>query len=275
MVRLALAEDHNKKWPDQWSALESYKALFACFFRVQSDRSRQKPKGEFKKSASNKLGAKSAFENCPKRAKICKLHCSQCKMVTQNRARARCSWVPLIMIGCFCGLLVYSFYFLMFANSNNDREYSMRLTAKYSVEEMQKFAERNLLTIDYKPTLYSRNSVSFNRLVNNSAATFDVDENDVLVFLHIQKTAGTSFEKFLVYNLNITRPCLCNQTIKRCKCYRPRTSQEFWLFSRYSTGWKCGLHADWTELSNCVERAMDDVESGSGMLEFKFWVEFR
>ena len=26
-----------------------------------------------------------------------------------------------------------------------------------------------------------------------------------------------------------------------------------WLFSRYSTGWKCGLHPDWTELTGCVD----------------------
>ena len=23
--------------------------------------------------------------------------------------------------------------------------------------------------------------------------------------------------------------------------------------SRYSTGWKCGLHPDWTELTSCVD----------------------
>ncbi|KAI6184123.1 Heparan sulfate 6-O-sulfotransferase [Aphelenchoides bicaudatus] len=183
-------------------------------------------------------------------------------MLTQNRAKTpRFAWAPLIMVGCVLCLLFFSVYFLIFANSSDDRDYSIKLSSKYSVEEMQKFAERNLLTIDYKPSLYTRNSVSFNRLINDTTKTFDVDGNDVLVFLHIQKTAGTSFEKFLVNNLNISRPCLCNQTIKRCKCYRPRSSQEFWLFSRYSTGWKCGLHADWTELSTCVERAMDDVEN--------------
>lgn len=35
-------------------------------------------------------------------------------------------------------------------------------------------------------------------------------------------------------------------------------SNRYWLFSRYSMGWKCGLHADWTELTDgCVERTMD------------------
>ena len=30
--------------------------------------------------------------------------------------------------------------------------------------------------------------------------------------------------------------------------------QKNWLFSRYSTGWKCGLHPDWTELTGCVDK---------------------
>lgn len=35
---------------------------------------------------------------------------------------------------------------------------------------------------------------------------------------------------------------------------------ENWLFSRYSTGWKCGLHADWTELTGCVDQELDKNE---------------
>lgn len=44
---------------------------------------------------------------------------------------------------------------------------------------------------------------------------------------------------------------------------RKRTALlQIWLFSRYSTGWVCGLHADFTELcvSNCVDTAMDRKE---------------
>ena len=36
-----------------------------------------------------------------------------------------------------------------------------------------------------------------------------------------------------------------------------------WLFSRYSIGWKCGLHADWTELTHCVDNVMDEAEGKS------------
>jgi hypothetical protein len=91
---------------------------------------------------------------------------------------------------------------------------------------------------------------------------FNISADDVLVFLHIQKTAGTSFEKFLVKNLNISKPCDCNMGKKKCSCYRPNSRHEVWLFSRYSTGWVCGLHADFTELyvSGCVEHVMDKRE---------------
>lgn len=49
---------------------------------------------------------------------------------------------------------------------------------------------------------------------------------------------------------------------KRCNCLRPNNNREFWLFSRYSTGWACGLHADYTELfvSGCVDYIMDKKE---------------
>lgn len=91
---------------------------------------------------------------------------------------------------------------------------------------------------------------------------FNIIGKDVIIFLHIQKTAGTSFERFLVKHLNISRPCVCNMGKKRCDCYRPNSIKEVWLFSRYSTGWACGLHADFTELfvSSCVDHVMDRKE---------------
>ncbi|XP_076435891.1 heparan-sulfate 6-O-sulfotransferase 3-B-like [Babylonia areolata] len=36
-----------------------------------------------------------------------------------------------------------------------------------------------------------------------------------------------------------------------CDCLNRKN--QVWLFSRHSTGWRCGLHADWTELTNCVD----------------------
>ncbi|CAI2357084.1 unnamed protein product [Caenorhabditis sp. 36 PRJEB53466] len=90
-----------------------------------------------------------------------------------------------------------------------------------------------------------------------SVVKFNKSSNDVLVFVHIQKTAGTTFEKFLV-RYQESLPCKCMAHKKRCNCGR-NSSNETWLFSRYSTGWVCGLHADYTELvvNSCVQRVLD------------------
>ncbi|KAK5974022.1 Heparan-sulfate 6-O-sulfotransferase, partial [Trichostrongylus colubriformis] len=103
---------------------------------------------------------------------------------------------------------------------------------------------------------------SFSHLIDNPEHGFTIAGNDVLVFVHIQKTAGTSFEKFLVRHLNIEVPCQCSKGKKRCTCLRPNKRNEVWLFSRYSTGWLCGLHADFTELyvSGCVDRMLNKKE---------------
>lgn len=81
----------------------------------------------------------------------------------------------------------------------------------------------------------------------------------VCVFLLTKYAGGTSFGKHLVHDLDLERPCTCPLTRKRCYCFRPHSNQS-WLFSRYTTGWKCGLHADWTELTNCVDEKLDEME---------------
>uniref|UniRef100_A0A8C2GEU7 Heparan-sulfate 6-O-sulfotransferase n=1 Tax=Cyprinus carpio TaxID=7962 RepID=A0A8C2GEU7_CYPCA len=80
---------------------------------------------------------------------------------------------------------------------------------------------------------------------------FEIKGEDVIVFLHIQKTGGTTFGRHLVQNVRLELPCDCRPGQKKCTCYRPNR-KETWLFSRFSTGWSCGLHADWTELTNCI-----------------------
>ncbi|XP_043105430.1 heparan-sulfate 6-O-sulfotransferase 1-B-like [Puntigrus tetrazona] len=85
---------------------------------------------------------------------------------------------------------------------------------------------------------------------------FNIKGDDVIVFLHIQKTGGTTFGRHLVRNIRLEQPCDCKAGQKKCTCHRPG-KQESWLFSRFSTGWSCGLHADWTELTNCVPVIMD------------------
>jgi hypothetical protein len=85
-----------------------------------------------------------------------------------------------------------------------------------------------------------------------------LDKEDVIVFLHVQKTGGTSFGRHLVKNMDLKSPCKCYKKKKRCDCLTKKKT--IWLFSRYSTGWVCGLHADWTELTSCVEKAMNKKE---------------
>ncbi|NWT39561.1 H6ST2 sulfotransferase, partial [Chroicocephalus maculipennis] len=85
---------------------------------------------------------------------------------------------------------------------------------------------------------------------------FNIKGDDLIVFLHIQKTGGTTFGRHLVRNIQLEQPCECRAGQKKCTCYRPNR-RETWLFSRFSTGWSCGLHADWTELTNCVPSVVD------------------
>lgn len=112
-------------------------------------------------------------------------------------------------------------------------------------------------------SMRSRIKLSFDDMIKEPDFQFDIKGSDVIVFLHIQKTGGTVFGKHLVRNLALERPCTCKKGRKKCKCTRPDSEDKMWLFSRYSTGWKCGLHPDWTELTNCVDIAMDQTEKES------------
>ena len=87
---------------------------------------------------------------------------------------------------------------------------------------------------------------------------FTIEGEYVIVFLHIQKTGGSIFGRHLVKNIDLQKPCLCYKDQKRCDC--KNSKNRIWLVSRYSTGWMCGLHADWTELQNCVGSIMDYKE---------------
>ncbi|KAJ3612975.1 hypothetical protein NHX12_019232 [Muraenolepis orangiensis] len=95
---------------------------------------------------------------------------------------------------------------------------------------------------------------------------FQIQGEDVIVFLHIQKTGGTTFGRHLVQNVRLEVPCDCRPGQKKCTCYRSPSRRETWLFSRFSTGWSCGLHADWTELTNCVPGVLNKRENKQGNL---------
>lgn len=90
------------------------------------------------------------------------------------------------------------------------------------------------------------------------------------VMFHLSQLESRSALDFLLHYLNslglfffncfsLQRPCTCQRRKKRCYCFRPHRNEN-WLFSRYSTGWKCGLHADWTELTSCVDQELDRNE---------------
>ncbi|XP_026157969.1 heparan-sulfate 6-O-sulfotransferase 3-B-like [Mastacembelus armatus] len=91
---------------------------------------------------------------------------------------------------------------------------------------------------------------------------FNIRGDDVMVFLHIQKTGGTTFGRHLVKNIQLEQPCDCMSGQRKCTCHRPGKA-ESWLFSRFSTGWSCGLHADWTELTSCVPVVMNKRDKKS------------
>uniref|UniRef100_A0A8C9X4I9 Heparan-sulfate 6-O-sulfotransferase n=1 Tax=Sander lucioperca TaxID=283035 RepID=A0A8C9X4I9_SANLU len=91
---------------------------------------------------------------------------------------------------------------------------------------------------------------------------FNIRGDDVMVFLHIQKTGGTTFGRHLVKNIQLEQPCDCMPGQRKCTCHRPGRADS-WLFSRFSTGWSCGLHADWTELTSCVPVVMNKRDKKS------------
>lgn len=116
--------------------------------------------------------------------------------------------------------------------------------------------------IDFKSAKDTGTGVSYTDMQSENQLRFDMNAHDVMVFLHIQKTGGTSFGRHLVQDLDLQRPCTCQRKRKLCYCFRP-SRNENWLFSRYSTGWKCGLHADFTELAGCVDSELDKNEGKS------------
>lgn len=162
-----------------------------------------------------------------------------------------------------CGLAgIFGLYGGGFTGLHNDNGKILRISHwNYTLEDAMQFAKKNILK-KYSGSSYSTQNLSFDQMKSSQTKPFDIQGNDVIVFLHIQKTAGTTFEKFLTRNL-VDAPCKCVRGKKRCKCFRPNAKGETnWLFSRYSTGWSCGLHADWTELvvSNCVDNVLDKRE---------------
>lgn len=212
-----------------------------------------------------------------------------------------------------------------------------------SVESSARFKYLNLIDRPSNRVRLRLNQVSYDQLMKEARYRFDFLQDDVLIFLHIQKTGGTAFGKRLVGDLQLEKPCECFKDRKHCSCIRPswsddltdlvrlqatsktveketdtnttahgvrvtinsqnlfsgtneineingskptslyrqtslirqtnliqptsqpgksktKSKSKYWLFSRYSTGWICGLHADWTQLNYCADDALNRIE---------------
>ncbi|VDN11006.1 unnamed protein product, partial [Dibothriocephalus latus] len=113
------------------------------------------------------------------------------------------------------------------------------------------------------PASYSRTNINSSLLRSKKL---------VAVFLHIQKTAGSFIEMQLTKVGVLGLPCSCTRGIKVCDC---KQDGRIWLFCRYSVGWRCGLHADLTELTNCVPGMVDRLEDRHRIREYAYFTILR
>jgi len=98
-----------------------------------------------------------------------------------------------------------------------------------------------------------------------------------LVFIHIQKTAGSAFERSIVRRLHFGNQSSCqcpftNRTRRikrklRCNCSQ---NQQPWLISRFSVGWLCGVHADWSHYHRCLPTRLN-LEYGFYPRKYDSW----
>ena len=69
-------------------------------------------------------------------------------------------------------------------------------------------------------------------VVDAESYPFNITSTDVVVYLHIQKTGGTAFGRYIVEDSDVD----CKQHRRKMyKCSRPNDNTE-WLFSRFTTG---------------------------------------
>ena len=145
---------------------------------------------------------------------------------------------------------------------------------------------------------YKNSFISVNSKYNSDF----VFEKSLLVFLHIQKTGGSEFDRNIIKylmakdeitekwrpacveipssELSNTKPNENQSNKKRLKfrkylCSRnsmePGNLENNWYFSRQTFGWACGLHADYTRLFNCINQKYRN----SSINDFKFFTILR
>ena len=86
------------------------------------------------------------------------------------------------------------------------------LTQKEALLENKKWHLPNMDYMDFKNP---ENMVTYNEILEENFSFNVSRKTDVMVFLHIQKTGGTTFGKHLVEDIDLTRPCNCHRKSKR------------------------------------------------------------
>ena len=185
-----------------------------------------------------------------------------------DRRKIKLSIVTVIVI-MVCLQLHLDYFFVNKCCTSSPAILNTRRLQELEVGRGQLEVERNLVEGTLASLCHGEEdpeSLSGGLLLANHTAfrldpayQFDPDSGrDVLVFLHIQKTGGTTFGRHLVSDLELRTPCKCHEELKKCDCRNNR--DQIWTVNRYSTGWRCGLHADWTELTQCVDKMLDRAE---------------
>ncbi|CAL1268524.1 unnamed protein product [Larinioides sclopetarius] len=170
------------------------------------------------------------------------------------------SYAGRLLRFCAVGVIVISAFVLLcmwYVCSNQSCSFNKFLiSGKNDTRWRRLTANRQILS---NWTAEKKHSSDGNSL-DSVKVDFNIIGSDVIVFLHIQNTGGSVFARHMVEDLELERPCRCRKNRRICRCYRPGNYGSTWFFSRYTTGWKCGVHPDWSELSTCVDRIMDEDE---------------
>ncbi|CAF0714992.1 unnamed protein product [Brachionus calyciflorus] len=136
------------------------------------------------------------------------------------------------------------------------------------------------MIFDFNAISFTKSLLSKILIDNSKRLNFDLNKN-VLVFLHIQKTGGSDFDRFLTKNLALNdekKACRFvaeteiaqmnfNKKIKKFKKYRcdrlvenDQDENQSWYFSRQTFGWACGLHASLSQLKLCMSRFYPELD---------------
>ena len=142
--------------------------------------------------------------------------------------------------------------------------------------------------------IYTPNVSKFKKYINQKSfkttPTIKFDsKKHVLIFLHIQKTGGSDFDRFLIKNLvfqnnqkacrflteikisSLLKPNKQMKKFRKFKCERlmsKKISEPSWYFSRQTFGWSCGLHANFMQLKTCVTHFYPGFDPNNGFFFF-------